>query len=439
VALNPSWNHPGGDRRAGHAPGWPCPGTGGHQLLARGGQLPDSPDRGPAAHRGRRCDRAADVRPRRGGQRGAQRSGRHAGTVGRFAAAARDHGPVSIPRDASSTASVTSPAPPAGRPPPGCRHGHARHRHRRARNYASSKTGPQTPARLARDRAGRASLPTMGGEWPGRPTLAAAHRSAGSLRSADQARCDRRLQAVTGGQAKSCSAARSRCCSVCRGAAPSRSGSMYSLPRVGSSGPGLARHCARGRDPRPRPGSPAVTATYQRGKQAWPLRPVMPALGRRGGPPGRRRPYGLVRAARRPRGTAGWSEVTDGTGFWTENPPHRYRVGTLAGRAHQPAQSVPRPARSDRPGPVVRLPERGRIRESGLAPRHGAPGGRNPDPVTNDTVPGDRNRMKQRIESHRRLQGFTITVSPDADARRLSYPASPAGHARPPGVPRETS
>ena len=59
------------------APGWPCLGTGGHQLLARGGQLPDSPDRvrcGPAAHRGRRRDRAADV-PRHGGQRGALRPG----------------------------------------------------------------------------------------------------------------------------------------------------------------------------------------------------------------------------------------------------------------------------------------------------------------------------------------------------------------------------
>jgi hypothetical protein len=84
------------------APGWPSPGTGGHQLLARGDQLPDSPDRvrGAAAHRGRRCDRAADVRlghdgcPQHGGRPGTQRSGRH-GAV--FAAAARDRGPVTIP------------------------------------------------------------------------------------------------------------------------------------------------------------------------------------------------------------------------------------------------------------------------------------------------------------------------------------------------------
>jgi hypothetical protein len=33
--------------------------------------------------------------------------------------------------------------------------------------------------------------------------------------------------------------------------------------------------------------------------------------------------------------------------------------------------------------------------------------------------------MNQRIEPHRRLPGFTITVSQDADGCRLSYPATP--------------
>jgi len=212
---------------------------------------------------------------------------------------------------------------------------------------------------------------------------------------------------------------------------------MHSLPVAGSRGPGPARHCARVRGPRPR-GSPAVTATCQRGKQAWPRRPVMPALGRGGRPPNRG-PYGLVRTAGRPCGTPGWPAVTGGTGFSRKNPPRRRRVVTPAGWAHQPAQSVRRPARGDRPGPIVRLPERGRVRESGLAPRHGAPGGRNPDLVTDDTVPGDRNRMNQRIEPHRGLRGLTITVGQDADGRRLSSPASPPGHARPPGVPGETS
>jgi hypothetical protein len=207
---------------------------------------------------------------------------------------------------------------------------------------------------------------------------------------------------------------------------------------AGSKGPGLARHRGPVRDPRRRAVGPAVTAAHQRGKQAWTLRPVMPALSHDRWPPGRCL-YGLVRTARRPCGTAGWCEVTGGTGFWRQNPPRRYRLVTLAGRAHQPAQRVPRPARSDRPGPVVRLPERGRIGERGRAPRHGAPGGRNPDLVTNDTVPGDHHRMNQRIEAHHRLRGLAITVSQGADGRRVGHPASPAGHARPPCMPGETS
>ena len=226
--------------------------------------------------------------------------------------------------------------------------------------------------------------------------------------------------------------------SAAPGAVSSRSGGMHSSPMARSRGPGPARHCARVRDPRPRAGSPAVTAAYQRGKQARPLRPVIPALDRGGWPPNRG-PYGLDRTAGRPCGTVVRPAATGGTGFSSGNPPRRYRALTLAGWAHQPAHSVLRPARSDRPGPVVRLPERGWVRESGLAPRHGAPGGRNPDLVTNDTVPGDRHRINQRIESHRRLPGVTITVSQDADGRRLSSAASPPGHARPPGVPGETS
>jgi hypothetical protein len=234
------------------------------------------------------------------------------------------------------------------------------------------------------------------------------------------------------------SAARRRCCSARPGVASSRSGGMPSLPMAGSRGPGLARHRARVGDPRSRAGSPAVTATYQRGQQAWPLHPVRPALGRRRWPPNRR-PYGLVRPAGRPCGTAGWPAVTGGTGFSGGNPPRRYRMVTLAGRARQPAQRVLRPARGDRPGPVVRLPERGRIGESGLAPRHGAAGRGNPDLVTDDTAPGDRHRVNQRIEPHPRLPGLMITVSQDADGRWLSCPAGPPGRARPPAVPGERS
>jgi len=192
------------------------------------------------------------------------------------------------------------------------------------------------------------------------------------------------------------------------GAASSTSGGMHSSPMARSRGPGPAGHCARIGDPRP-PGSPAVTATYQRGKHAWPRRPVRPALARDGWP-ANRRPYGSVRTPGQLCGTRGWPAVTGGTGFSSENPPRRYRMVTLAGWARQPAQSVLRPARGDCPGPVVRLPERRWIRERGLAARHGAPGRRNPDLVTDDTAPGDRNRMNQRIEPHRGPRGLTITV-----------------------------
>jgi hypothetical protein len=89
-------------------------------------------------------------------------------------------------------------------------------------------------------------------------------------------------------------------------------------------------------------------------------------------------------------------------------------VTLLAGWAHQPAQSVLHPARNNRPGPVVGLPGRDRIRESRPAPGHVAPGSREADLITNDTVPGDRNRMSQRIEPHGRLRGSTVTVRPRA-------------------------
>ena len=85
-------------------PGWPGQATGGRQLRAGGDRLPDGPGRlcrGPPAHRGRDRDRAAGVRPRHGGRRGAQRSGGNGRNVrrdaGGFAAAARDRGPFSIP------------------------------------------------------------------------------------------------------------------------------------------------------------------------------------------------------------------------------------------------------------------------------------------------------------------------------------------------------
>jgi hypothetical protein len=109
--------------------------------------------------------------------------------------------------------------------------------------------------------------------------------------------------------------------------------------------------------------------------------------------------------------------VTGGVRFWREHPS---LAGTLlAGRAHQPGQSVLSPARADRSGPVVRLPECGRIRELRRAPGHVAPGGSDPDLVTDDAVLGDRNRSNQRIETYSRLQVFTVTIRPEAKRPRL--------------------
>jgi hypothetical protein len=78
-------------------------------------------------------------------------------------------------------------------------------------------------------------------------------------------------------------------------------------------------------------------------------------------------------------------------------------VVTLAGWAHQPAQSVLRPARGDRERTVVPLSERGRFRESGLAFRYGAALGSDTDLVADDTLPGDGKRLSQRIEARQGL------------------------------------
>jgi hypothetical protein len=234
-----------------------------------------------------------------------------------------------------------------------------------------------------------------------------------------------------------CSAARSQCGGRRARAWSADPAACTPRPWRGQS-PDLARHCAPSGIGDPARAVRPSRLSTSAGRQARPLHPVRSALGRGRRPPDRG-PYGLVRPAGRPCGTAGRPVVTGGTGFSSRNPPRRCRMVTLAGWARQPAQSVRRPARGNRPGPVVRLPERGRIRESGPAPRHGTPGRRNPDLVTNDTTPGDRNRVNQRIERHRRLRGFAITVSRDTEGRRLSPAASPPGHARPPGVPGKTS
>ena len=221
------------------------------------------------------------------------------------------------------------------------------------------------------------------------------------------------------------------------GAASGRSGTMHRSPLARSRGLGLPPRCARVRDGRPRAVGPAVTAADQSGKQPRPLRPVMPVLGRGRWPRSRRWTCRLVHCARRPGGAAGWPVLTGSTGLARGNPPHRCRAVALASWAYQPAQGVLRPARIDSPGPVVGLAERDRIRESGLTPRHGAPGGSNTDLIAYDAVPGNRNWMNQRIKACGKLRGLTVTRSQRADNRRLSHLAGLSGHARPPGMPGE--
>jgi hypothetical protein len=72
-------------------------------------------------------------------------------------------------------------------------------------------------------------------------------------------------------------------------------------------------------------------------------------------------------------------------------------VTLLAGWAHQPANTVLTPARDQRSGPVVGLPERGQVGEPCEAACHVTPGSGDADLITNDTVLGDRDRVNQRI------------------------------------------
>src|SRR5262245_4256822 len=160
-------------------------------------------------------------------------------------------------------------------------------------------------------------------------------------------------------------------------------------------------------------GGLAVTAACQRGKQARPLRPpLMPAMARdeRWQADGRQ-PRLVARAAFRPCAAVGYSVISNGPGFSWKHPPwRRGGVALPAGWANQPAQSILTPARKDRSGPVVRLPECDRIGESRRTPRHVTPGDGGPDLVPDDAVPGNRNRMDQRIEAPRRPRGQAVAA-----------------------------
>jgi hypothetical protein len=179
----------------------------------------------------------------------------------------------------------------------------------------------------------------------------------------------------------------------------------------------------------------------QGGEQTRPLRlTAMPPQARGAWLPARCRPRGSARSASWPGSTGGCMVATGGGGIRLGCQLCRWRmVRLLAGWAHQPAGDVLRPARGERAGLVVSLSEGGRIREGCLAPRHIAPGGRQADLVTDDAMPGDRDRVTERIDACGRLQGVRIRVRPGTGGRKPGHPGCPAGYARPPAVPGKTA
>jgi hypothetical protein len=161
----------------------------------------------------------------------------------------------------------------------------------------------------------------------------------------------------------------------------------------------------------------------------------MPALARDGRwLAGGRRPRRAAGTAAWPCAAVGQSVIINGGGAPRQHPPRRRGVMLSAGQANQPAQSVHAPARAHRPSPVVRLPERGRVREGRTAPRHVTTDDRSPDLVPDDAVSGDRNRMGQRIKAHRRPRGQMVAARLLAGGAELCSRAGPAGSARPSGV-----
>ena len=179
---------------------------------------------------------------------------------------------------------------------------------------------------------------------------------------------------------------------------------------------------------------PAVAAGHQRKEHLQPSRPARPAAAHGVVPPGQQGLHRSAQASRRAARATGWCASTGGPRFTGDRLPRRRAADTLlAGRAHQPPARVLAPARGKRPGPVVGFAERGGVRERRAAACHVAPGGRDADLVTNDTVFGDRDRVNQRVTARR--QPERLPVGWRAGGSQLSHPASPALRGRPPCVP----
>ena len=129
-----------------------------------------------------------------------------------------------------------------------------------------------------------------------------------------------------------------------------------------------------------------------------------------------------------------WRGVTVVIDPVARHPPRpRHILTLLAGRAYQPADGVRAPARHQCPGTVVCLPERRRVREPHDAARHVAPGSRYPDLITDDTVFGDSNRMKQRVRAPGRPR--RLSARSRAHQSQCHHPACPASRARRQGMP----
>jgi len=168
-----------------------------------------------------------------------------------------------------------------------------------------------------------------------------------------------------------------------------------------------------------------------------PLRLAVTARAYCAAPPGHRQPHGFAPATAAIKRGGNWRGVTVVIGPVAR---HRLRprhiITLLAGRAYQLADRVSAPACHQCPGPVVRLPERRRIREPRGAARHVTPGSRYPDLITDDTVFGNGNGVSQRvIVPWRPWRPWRLSVRGRAHQSQCHHPAGPAPHSLRYGMP----
>jgi hypothetical protein len=216
---------------------------------------------------------------------------------------------------------------------------------------------------------------------------------------------------------------------------------------------------------------PAVVAVRQRGEHVQPRRPAVTAKVYRaaGAYPaaGAYRADGADRAVRsgdlgsgswasaiaRRGCDRGWCGVTAGIWLGAGCLGPGRTVTLLAGRAHQPVESIHTPARSQCPCPVVRFAQRSQVGELRPAANDVTASSGQSELITDDTVFGNRQRIKQRVMAgrgrfgvRRRMRGHPPGVRWRARQPSLGHPARPASYRRSagpaprrerPGVPRQ--